>query len=264
MKNLWVVGLVWLLSLSACGKPEQGLQKVRVVVEGTYPPFSYVTPEGELAGFDIDIARALCTQAKLECTLAAQDWDGMIPGLLARKFDAIIASMSITEERKKRVAFTRKYYATPARFVCAKGSGIQINPQAMAGRTVGVQRATTHDQFLTDNYGDQVEVKRYASQDDAYLDMTAGRLDLLLADAIALQFGFLDKQQDYEFVGPGFSDPKWFGEGAGIAARPGDQALIEQFDKAIEAIRANGVYEQIQSKYFDYDVYGETLPSTSH
>jgi len=264
VKNLLIVGAVWLLSLSGCGETEPGWQKVRVAVEGTYPPFSYVTPDGELAGFDIDIALALCNQAELDCNLVTQDWDGMIPGLLARKFDAIIASMSITEERKKRVAFTHKYKATPARFVRAKGSDIQIDPHKMLDRTIGVQRATTHDQFLTDNYGDQVQIKRYASQDDAYLDMTAGRLDLLLADATALQFGFLDKQEGYEFVGPGFTDPKWFGEGAGIATRPGDRALVERFDKAIEAIRANGVYEQIQSKYFDFNVYGETSPPTSH
>ena len=264
LKKLLLVGGICLLSLSGCGEPEQGLQKVRVAVEGTYPPFSYVTPEGELAGFDIDISRALCTQAEFDCNLVAQDWDGMIPGLLARKFDAIIASMSITEERKKRVAFTSKYYATPARFVHAKGSGIELDSEGMAGRTIGVQRATTHDHFLTDNYGDQVQIKRYASQDDAYLDMTAGRLDLLLADAVATKVGFLDKQEGYEFIGPGFTDPKWFGEGAGIAARPGDRALVERFNKAIEAIRTNGVYEQIQSKYFDFNVYGETPLSTVH
>ncbi len=233
-------------------------KKVRIGVEGAYPPFSEVTADGKLVGFDIDIANALCEEMKVECELVTQDWDGIIPALLARKYDAIIASMSITEERKQKVDFTNKYYNTPAKFVRKKGSGIEITMEGLKGKTVGVQRATIHDNFVTEVYGDEVEVKRYASQDEAYLDMVAGRVDLLLADSVAMQGGFLDTDdgKGFEFVGPDFSDPKYFGDGAGIALRKDDDDLREKLNQAIETIRSNGKYKAIQDKYFDFDVYG--------
>jgi arginine/ornithine transport system substrate-binding protein len=233
--------------------------KVRIGVEGAYPPFSYVQPDGELAGFDIDIAKALGKAMGVEVTLVAQDWDGIIPGLLAKKYDAIIASMSITEERLKKVAFTNKYYQTPAKFIVKKGMIDTFSREAIKGKSVGVQRATIHDKYLTDNYGNDVEIKRYGTQDEAYLDLTAGRVDLLLADSVALSDGFLQKEEgkDYMFIGPDLSDPKWFGEGAGIAIRKEDKELAEMFNKAIDAIRADGTYQAIQDKYFDFNVYGE-------
>jgi arginine/ornithine transport system substrate-binding protein len=236
----------------------QEKEKLRIGVEGAYPPFSSVTPEGELVGFDIDIAMALCEEMQAECTLVQQDWDGIIPALLARKYDAIVASMSITEERKQKVDFTKKYYQTPARFVAKKGSDVEITPEALEGKKVGVQRATIHDSFLTDNYGDSVEIVRYGTQDEANLDLVAGRVDLLLADSIALRDGLLKTPEgaDFEFVGPSFSDPKWFGEGAGIAVRKGDTELQERLNLAIDEIRANGTWDRIAQKYFDFDVYG--------
>ncbi len=232
--------------------------KLRVGVEGAYPPFSWMEPDGTLKGFDIDIALAVCEHMNAECELVPQDWDGIIPALLANKYDAIIASMSITEERKEKVAFSDKYYSTPAKFVRKKGSGIEISAEGLKGKSVGVQRATIHENFLNDNYGDVVEVKGYGTQDEAYLDFTAGRVDLLLADSVALDDGFLktDAGKDAEFVGPGYSDPKWFGDGAGIAIRKGDMDLQKLLNEAISAIRANGTYKKINDKYFEFDVYG--------
>jgi len=231
--------------------------KIRVGVEGAYPPFSWVEKDGTLKGFDIDIAMALCEEIGAECVLVPQDWDGIIPALLARKYDAIIASMSITEERKKKVAFSEKYYNTPAKFARKKGSGITISKAGLKGKTVGVQRATTHDNFITGEFGDSVEIKRYGTQDEAYLDAIAGRVELLLADSIAMDDGFLktDKGKGWEFVGPGYSDPKYFGVGAGIAVRKSDGELAKLFSLAIKVIRANGVYHRINGKYFAFDVY---------
>jgi arginine/ornithine transport system substrate-binding protein len=121
-----------------------------------------------------------------------------------------------------------------------------------------VQRATIHDNFVTTVYGNELAVKRYGTQDEAYLDMVAGRVDLLLADSVAMDGGFLqtDAGKDYEFVGPDFSDPEYFGEGAGIALRKGEDELRNMFNAAIDAIRANGKYKAIQDKYFDFNVYG--------
>lgn len=258
MKKITLFVTMFALLFAAGTSLAKDWKKVRIGVEGAYPPFSYVNPDGSLGGFDIDIAKALGEAMGAEVTLVAQDWDGIIPALLARKYDAIIASMSITEERKKKVAFTNKYYQTPAKFVCKKGAMDTFSKEAIKGKKVGVQRATIHDRYLTDNYGSDVTIKRYGTQDEAYLDLTAGRVDMLLADSVALSDGFLKKPegQDYQFIGPDLSDPKWFGEGAGIAIRKQDKDLVEKFNKAIDTIRSNGVYKKIQDKYFDFNVYG--------
>jgi arginine/ornithine transport system substrate-binding protein len=259
MKRIGLLITLIALSLAASHAFAKDWSKVRIGVEGAYPPFSYVTPGGELAGFDIDIAKALGEAMGAEVTLVAQDWDGIIPALLAKKYDAIVASMSVTEERKQKVAFTDKYYQTPAKFICKKGSIKEFSKEAIKGKTVGVQRATIHDRYLTDNYGSDVEIKRYGTQDEAYLDLSAGRVDMLLADSVALSDGFLKKPEgaDYQFIGPDLSDPKWFGEGAGIAIRKEDKDLVEKFNTAIDKIRSDGTYKAIQDKYFDFNVYGE-------
>ncbi len=258
VRRLVLVLMAGALALVAGPLAAKEWKKIRIGVEGAYPPFSEVGPDGKLKGFDIDIAMALCAKIGAECELIQQDWDGIIPALLAKKFDAIVASMSITEERKKRVDFTDKYYQTPARFVRKKGSGIEITKEGLKGKKVGVQRATIHDNYLTDNYGDTVEIVRYGTQDEANLDMLAGRVDLLLADSVALLDGFLktDKGKDYEFVGPELRDKKWFGEGAGIAVRKEDGDLRALLNEAIKAIRADGTYDKIAKKYFDFDIYG--------
>ena len=256
MKKLIAVAVVAMMILGTSVSANEW-NKIRIGVEGAYPPFSKVEKDGTLVGFDIDIAMALCEEIGAECVLVPQDWDGIIPALLARKYDAIIASMSITEERKKKVAFSEKYYNTPAKFARKKGSGITISKAGLKGKTVGVQRATTHDNFITGEFGDSVEIKRYGTQDEAYLDAISGRVDLLLADSIAMDDGFLktDKGKGWEFVGPGYSDPKYFGVGAGIAVRKSDGELAKLFSLAIKVIRSNGVYHMINGKYFAFDVY---------
>ncbi len=257
MKKLTISLITAIMMTLAAGVHADEWKKIRIGVEGAYPPFSSITESGELIGFDIDIAKALCKTVGAECTLVPQDWDGIIPALLARKYDAIVASMSITAERQKKVAFTDKYYSEAARFVHQKGSGIIINKAGLAGKSVGVQRATTYDNFITEKFGDAVTVKRYATQDEAYLDIVAGRLDLLLASALAVADGFLSTEQGagFEFVGPGYVEPKYFGDGIGIAIRKGDTELAEKLNKAIKTIRDNGQYQAINAKYFDFDVY---------
>jgi arginine/ornithine transport system substrate-binding protein len=256
MKKLITVAVVAMMMLGTNVFANEW-NKIRIGVEGAYPPFSSVEKDGTLKGFDIDIAMALCEEIGAECVLIPQDWDGIIPALMARKYDAIIASMSITEERKKKVAFSDKYYNTPAKFARKKGSGISISKAGLKGKTVGVQRATTHDNFITGEFGDSVEIKRYGTQDEAYLDAISGRIDLLLADSIAMDAGFLktDQGKGWEFVGPGYSDPKYFGVGAGIAVRKSDGELAKLFSLAIKVIRSNGVYHMINGKYFAFDVY---------
>jgi len=237
--------------------PAEAQDKVRIATEGAYAPFNFKAPDGTLQGFDIDIARALCDHAHLECTIVAQDWDGIIPGLLAKKYDAIIASMSITDERRKKVDFTDKYYQTPARFVAKKGTPVAISKSGLQGKTIGAQRSTIHAQYLQDNYADVAEIKLFDNQENADLELAAGRLDLVLADSIVLLEGFLAKPEgeNFAFVGPELKDPKWFGEGAGIAVRPGDVKLKDAFNKALAEIRKDGTYEKIDAKYFPFSIY---------
>jgi arginine/ornithine transport system substrate-binding protein len=231
-------------------------QKVRIGVEGAYPPFSEVGTDGKLKGFDIDMAYALCAEMKAECTLVQQEWDGMIPSLQARKFDAIIASMAITPERQKQVNFTNKYYNTPPVFI-GKGAPRDISPAAMKGKKIGVQRTTIHDRFATATFKGS-EIVRYAKQDEVFLDLASGRIDGTLVDSVAADIGFLKTPagKGYAFVGPTFTDPAFFGDGAGIAVRKGDEKLRKGLNEALAAIRANGTYKAIQAKYFDFDIYG--------
>jgi len=231
--------------------------EVRIGTEGAYAPFNYFDSNNQLQGFDIEIAKALCEEMKVTCTFVAQDWDGIIPALLANKYDAIIASMSITEERKKTVDFTNKYYNTPAQFITNKEGGItDTSPAALAGKSLGAQSATTHATYLEDMYKDS-DVKLYPSQDEANLDLANGRLDAILADSVVL-YDWLNKTEDgkcCQEVGDPIRNVKYFGEGAGIALRKDDPELKEKFNAAIAAIIANGTYKKINDKYFPFDVY---------
>jgi lysine-arginine-ornithine-binding protein len=258
MRKLYTIIAVALTVGLAAGAAEAA-QKVKIGTEGAYPPFNSIDKDGNLVGFDVDIAKALCTAAKLECEFVVQDWDGIIPGLIAKKYDAIVASMSITEERKQKVDFTDKYYNTPAKFVARKGADLQISIDGLKGKVVAVQRATIHENFLRDNFGKVVTVNSYATQDEAYLDLVSGRADAGIADSVAIMDGFLstDQGKDFQFYGPDFSDPKWFGDGVGIAVRKGDDDLREKLNAAIKQIRADGTYKKINAKYFDFDVYGK-------
>ena len=259
MKKLFVISLLSLLfsAFASSSLSAQETRKIKIGVEGAYPPFSQIGIDGKLKGFDIDIANALCEQMKAQCTMVQQEFDGLIPSLQAKKIDAAIASMSITEERQKVVDFTDKYYRTPARFVARKNSGLTVTAAGLKGKRVGVQRTTTHDRFATDTFKES-EIVRYAKQDDVFLDLTAGRLDGALLDWIAASEGFLKSPagKDFNFQGPIFIDFKYFGVGAGIAVRKGETDLRNEFNAAIKAIRANGTYKKIQDKYFDFDVFG--------
>ncbi len=245
------------LAMLAGAAHAQDKRKVKIGTEGAYPPFNSIAKDGQLVGFDIDIAKALCAAANFECEFVVQDWDGIIPGLIAKKYDAIVASMSITDQRKEVVDFTDKYYATPAKFVAAKGAGFDISPEGLAGMAVGVQRATVSENFVRGEFP-EVDVRAYATQDEANADLVSGRLDLVAADAVVLLEGFLntDAGKDFEFVGPDYFDPKYFGEGIGIAIRKGEDDLRTAFNQGIDKIRADGTYKAINEKYFAFDVYG--------
>ncbi len=259
MKKILIFALATLFSLLTTALPvvAQAVKKIKIGVEGAYPPFSQIGTDGKLKGFDIDIANALCEQMKAQCTLVQQEFDGMIPSLQAKKIDAVIASMSITDDRRKVVEFSDKYYHTPARFVAKKGAVLNATAAGMKGKRIGVQRTTIHDRFATDTFKES-EIVRYAKQDDVFLDLASGRLDAVLVDQVAASQGFLPLPagKDFAFFGPVYIDPKYFGYGAGVGLRKTDTALRDEFNAAIKAIRANGTYKKINDKYFSFDIYG--------
>ena len=231
---------------------------LKIGTEGAYPPFNNLTADGKLEGFDIDIANALCEEMKAKCEFVTQEWDGIIPALQAGKFDAIIASMSITEERKQQVDFSNKYYLTPPAMIVPKDSTIaDVSPAALAGKTIGVQGSTTHSNYAEAAYKDS-EIKMYPTTDEQELDIVNGRIDASMGD-IGLLEGFLAKPEGTaccKMLGAITPVPEFHGEGAGIAVRKGETELAEKFNAAIDAIRANGKYKEINDKYFKYDVYG--------
>ena len=222
--------------------------------EGSYPPFNSLTADGSLVGFDIDIAKALCARMKVECKFVTQDWDGFIPALQAGKFDAIIASMTITEERRKQVAFTQKYYETPLSLVAPKESDLAAtDPASVAGMTVGVQAATRQAVYAEDFYARAgARLKQYPSQEEAMQDLLNGRLDVVLADRFMLQSWLKDDSGGCcKMIG----DVEGTAAQAGIAVRLEDHELLDRFNAALDAIIADGTYKAIRSKYFDFDIY---------
>ena len=231
---------------------------LKIGTEGAYPPFNNLTADGKLEGFDIDIANALCDEMKVKCEIVTQDWDGIIPALQAGKFDAIIASMSITDERKKKVDFTHKYYNTPSALAVPKDSDLKgVTKEDLAGKTIGVATSTTHFNYAEKTYTDST-VKGYPSSPEEQLDLANGRLDAIEDDISVLQ-QWLDSPDGAccKILGTPSPQPvEIFGEGAGIAVRKGETELADKFNAAIKAIRANGKYKEINDKYFKFDVYG--------
>ena len=258
MKVLKILAGAALAAVLAAGAAQADMRKVKIGTEGAYPPFNSIDSSGKLVGFDVEIAEALCKAANFECEFVVQDWDGIIPALQAKKYDAIIASMSITDKRKEVVDFTQKYYNTPAKFIAAEGSNYDFTMDSgLAGLKIGVQGSTIHEDFARAKWP-KAEVVTYGTQDEANADLVSGRLDLVMADSVALDEGFLKTEggKGFMFVGDDYNDPAFHGEGAGIAIRKGEQDLVDAFNKAIQQIRADGTYKAINDKYFAYDVYG--------
>lgn len=230
-------------------------EKIVIATEGAYPPFNALAADGTLSGFDVDIARALCEQMKAECEIVTNDWDGMIPALQAKKFDAIIASMSITPERLQQVDFSKKYYNTGPAIAVPKDSEI-TDLAGLAGKTLGAQTSTTHANYAEKHMPD-TELKLYPTADEYKLDIQNGRVDGVIDDVVVLSEWV--KSEDgacCKILTPLDVDVEINGQGAGIAVRKGD-ALADKFTAAIAAIRENGKYKKINDKYFDFDAYGK-------
>jgi len=235
----------------AFGAHAVAAEKLRIGTEGAYPPFNGIDASGQVVGFDIDIAKALCAKMKTECDVVTSDWDGIIPALNAKKFDFIVASMSITDERKQAVDFTTPYYTNKLQFVAPKSVDFKTDNAALKGKVIGAQRATIAGTWLEDHLNDVVTIKLYDTQENAYLDLSSGRLDGVLADKF-VQYDWLksDAGKDFEFKGqPVFDNDK-----IGIAVRKGDP-LRDKLNTALKEIVDDGTYKKINDKYFPFSIY---------
>jgi lysine-arginine-ornithine-binding protein len=225
-------------------------ETLKMGIEAAYPPFNNKDASGNVVGFDKDIGDALCAKMKVECSVVTSDWDGIIPALNAKKFDFLVSSLSITEERRGAVDFTDPYYSNKLQFIAPKNVDFKTDKDSLKGKIIGTQRATLAGTWLEDNLPG-VEVKLYDNQENAYLDLTSGRVDAILADKYA-NYDWLksDAGKNYEFKG----EPVVESDKIGIAVRKGDP-LREKLNAALKEIVADGTYKKINDKYFPFSIY---------
>ena len=255
---------------------------IRIATEGAYPPWNDSSEDGKLIGFEVDLANWLCIYMQRDCKIVAQDWDGMIPALRMRKYDAIMAGMSITDERKKVITFSQGYADEVASLAVMKGSdlegmstpeGINLNlgggdvdkalktiTGALSGKTVCTQIGTIHQNFLESGDVGKVDLRTYKTQDEVNLDLSNGRCDAALAAAVAFT-DYADKSGEaVVLVGPTFSGGA-FGNGVGVGIRKGgddaigkrDAKLLKDFNKAINKARKDGTISKLAIKWFGFD-----------
>jgi octopine/nopaline transport system substrate-binding protein len=264
------------LSLAAGAAAAKDWTQIRIASEGAYPPWNSTDSSGQLVGFEIDLAKNLCQRMKANCEIVAQDWEGMIPALQAGKYDAIMAGMSITDERRKVINFTDSYWTTPAYFAVLKDGDLvkadlpkevldlsTIDPEdeqaiealkkVFDGKSIGVQVATVHQNFLNQYLADIADIRQYDTQENLDLDLQAGRVDAALAD-LSYWHPLLqtDKGKDFILIGPGLAKGP-FGEGVGVGLRKDDEDLRAMFNKAIAEARADGTLSKIGQQWFGFD-----------
>ena len=242
----------WVLLAVAIGQTPAA-NKIRIGVEGSYPPFSMITADGSLSGFDIDIAQSLCVHMGAQCELVQQEWDGMIPALKVRKFDAIVASMTITDERRKVVEFTDPYYDVPSRWVAPAGPLAATDPASLKGKRIIVLRNSPRARYILEHYKES-DVLQTESEAEVYRQLVAGRGDIAFGSSVVSGEAFLKKREGQGFrqVGPLVA----LGEGVGIAVRKDDPGLRDRFNAALKAMKADGSYARLERRYFDFDISG--------
>jgi polar amino acid transport system substrate-binding protein len=257
LKTLKTAAAALLLAASGTVMAEAEPLKVGFSPEA-YPPFYVADAAGNWGGWEVEIVNAICGEAKFECELVPIPWEGLIPALNTKKIDAIMNSMSITEERKQQIDFSDKYYSISAGVVGPKGQDFDATPEGLKGKVIGVQGSTTHSAYVRKHFTEAAEIKEYPTQDEANQDLAAGRIDATQADSIALD-AFLQSDQGKaccDLKGIVADDPEVLGPGVGAGVRKEDTAIKERINAAIKAIRDNGKYQEITKKYFNFDVYG--------
>ena len=254
MKKLLAALSVTLLAMSAGVAHAKDWTTIRFGVDASYAPFESKAPDGKVVGFDVDLGNEICRRLKAKCVWVEQDFDGMIPALKAKKFDAVLSSMTITPQRSEQIAFSEKLFDTPTRLVAKKGSTFQPTPDSLKGKTVGVEQGTIQETYAKTNWAPKgVNVVPYQNQDQVYADLLSGRLDAALQDEVQADLGFLKTPRG---VGFQFAGPEIPTGAAAIGLRKEDTDLKTKIDGAINGMIKDGTYKKIEAKYFDFDVYG--------
>lgn len=251
-----VMGILAATAMMA-GSQANAANVIRIGTEAAYAPFEYKDDKGELKGMEIDLAKVYCERLKAKCEFVNMDFDSLIPALKAGKIDTIISQMSITAEREKTVDFTDLVTIAPTQFVAKKGSGIDgTKLDTFKGKTIGVQSGTTHETYVNQKLAGDVQLKVYQGLDDAWLDLEAGRVDIVFADA-TIDYDWLDKTgkaKGFELAGGQINDAEIFGEGTGMAVRKGDTKLRGELNKVIAETNKDGTFKKINDKYFPFNI----------
>ena len=234
-------------------KPDlQDLEQIRFITDNDYPPFNYLDEEGELTGFNVDLARALCDELSVECSIRQVPWNRLLETLQAGEADAVIASMRVSEKALLQADFTDSYYHTPARFVALKSSPIKaVTPEMLAGKKIGVVAKTAHEAYLRDFFPAS-DIERHNSMDEAKAALRDGRTDVLFGDGVSIMFWLngTDSNGCCEFRGGPFTESKYFGEGIGIAIRKGNRKLRDALNYGLFLVRSEGQFEELHLRYF--------------
>ncbi|MFA9230196.1 MAG: transporter substrate-binding domain-containing protein [Microgenomates group bacterium] len=231
--------------------------KIGIAAE-PYPPFASPDAAGNWVGWEVDFINAVCAAGEMECVITPVAWEGIIPSLTGGQIDAIMASMSITEERSKTIAFSDKYYNTPTVIVTAKGAGLTPDAAGMAGKIIGVQVSTIHEAYAQVHFPEAAEIKTYQTTDEGFQDLAAGRIDASQADSIAID-AFMASDAGKaccEVAGAVADDPAILGAGVGVGLRQGEDELKAKFNAAIAKVIADGTYDAISKPYFASSIYG--------
>jgi len=242
------------LALAAGSVYAKDWSTIRFGTDASYAPFESKAPSGRLVGFDIDLGNEICRRLNAKCEWVEQDFDGMIPGLESRKFDGALSAMTITPQREQQIAFSAPMYNTPTRLVAVKGSTLQPTAESLRGKSVGVEQGTIQETYAKQNWAPKgVNVVSYQNQDQVYQDLQSGRLDAALQDEVQADLGFLKTPRGAGFAFAGAELPTG---ASAIGLRKSDTDLKAKIDQAIAAMIKDGTYKKIESKYFDFDVYG--------
>jgi arginine/ornithine transport system substrate-binding protein len=227
-------------------------QQVTIATDATFPPFESIDSTGALVGYDIELMEAICEAAALDCNIINAAWDGMFPGLLAGKYDALISSLTVTDERRKTFAFSDIYSRPTFRFVAKQGLDLDVSDAGLAGKTIAVQTGTPMDAFVSKTFP-SANIVRYDGGSAPYLELTAGRADLHMSYEAQIIASFLKDESGagFELVGPAYTgaDAPEFGEGVAIALAPGNTELLAKFNEGLAKVVADGTLAAIETKY---------------
>ncbi|WP_419787366.1 transporter substrate-binding domain-containing protein [Pseudodesulfovibrio sp.] len=251
----FVCRLLLILLLLTAASPAGAAESLRIATEGAYPPFNYTDEQGLPAGFDVDIARALCRAMGKSCSIAIFPWEHLIPGLESGEYDMIVASMAETPERSERIAFSNYYYRSRTSFIADPHQEFLQTPDGLAGKTLAAQRETAQAEYLEQTYGAKSKIVLTATLNDSFDRLVKGEVFAVLVDSLAA-FTFLQTKQGtpFDFVGIPLSADSTSSL-ARIAVRKGDMELLNAVNAAIKTIRQNGTYDRINRKYFPFSIY---------